>query len=502
MVCKKCGAETLDGALFCGSCGTRLDGKKPCTACKQLNDENNAYCVFCGARIDGKRVCAHCGTAYEGKFCPGCGYGGEKVKSENPIIAPLGKDEGNGKKWEWKRILNFSASCVGILGVLLALIFTFFIGVKVDGPAMDLLGLDVEENLYYFFGDFFKDAKALDSSTALGAGMTRITAYTYGISGLVIGVVTIVLVVTFAAMAIVRFVVGLMGATNKSADKWSILTMCTFFFGTGAFYALHKLAITARVEGVSVSIRVALNGSASAGVILCAILLGLLVVCKLIAKGKTLFNTKEIVKLVIGVVGVALGAVVFICIKNSGVLHTISSTVIGGSGDSGEIVGGFNPFLNGYGVPFLIELARGAYEAGVDVFSEFDTAVVCGNVAQALLIAALLCAAFALCVKLTAVTDENARSGMGWAISTFALLVVALVFALISVNAMKTVYEASLVIGEVNLEEALASVVEFKTTGIIVALVFAALLLGLSIVQFVLRRVQKRREAVEQPYQY
>ena len=73
MECKKCGAPTVEGAIYCGYCGARVDGKKECCSCGQLVNEEFAFCIYCGTRIDGKKVCSNCATVHEGNFCPACG---------------------------------------------------------------------------------------------------------------------------------------------------------------------------------------------------------------------------------------------------------------------------------------------------------------------------------------------------------------------------------------------------------------------------------------------
>ena len=45
MECKKCGIENDDSAVYCKSCGSRLDGKIKCPGCGEYNDEGSAFCV-------------------------------------------------------------------------------------------------------------------------------------------------------------------------------------------------------------------------------------------------------------------------------------------------------------------------------------------------------------------------------------------------------------------------------------------------------------------------
>ena len=50
MVCKNCGAELLEGASFCTSCGTPIVEKKEtlCTQCGSPISEEHAFCPYCG----------------------------------------------------------------------------------------------------------------------------------------------------------------------------------------------------------------------------------------------------------------------------------------------------------------------------------------------------------------------------------------------------------------------------------------------------------------------
>jgi len=51
MKCKKCGAENLDDAKFCASCGSRLDARF-CRKCGRIVPDGAKFCNYCGALID------------------------------------------------------------------------------------------------------------------------------------------------------------------------------------------------------------------------------------------------------------------------------------------------------------------------------------------------------------------------------------------------------------------------------------------------------------------
>ncbi len=56
--CKKCGAVLLEGAVFCGTCGTRVEEplKKLCPNCKAELEPNAVFCGKCGTKTDSTPV--------------------------------------------------------------------------------------------------------------------------------------------------------------------------------------------------------------------------------------------------------------------------------------------------------------------------------------------------------------------------------------------------------------------------------------------------------------
>lgn len=88
MKCKKCGAENLDDAKFCSSCGSRLDAKY-CQKCGKVNPDNAKFCNYCGNLLDSEgtneenveynqentircRICGHINPNTE-NYCKLCG---------------------------------------------------------------------------------------------------------------------------------------------------------------------------------------------------------------------------------------------------------------------------------------------------------------------------------------------------------------------------------------------------------------------------------------------
>jgi uncharacterized RDD family membrane protein YckC len=49
MRCSTCGTESLDTALYCGNCGSKL--KSACPGCNALNPAGNSFCQVCGTAL-------------------------------------------------------------------------------------------------------------------------------------------------------------------------------------------------------------------------------------------------------------------------------------------------------------------------------------------------------------------------------------------------------------------------------------------------------------------
>jgi len=97
--CEKCGAEFLDGARFCSSCGTPAEaeaaarGESSCGKCGKALAEGQKFCSACGGTAaeppekaaevstEGGEApkpvpkCPSCGEEHagDGKYCPRCG---------------------------------------------------------------------------------------------------------------------------------------------------------------------------------------------------------------------------------------------------------------------------------------------------------------------------------------------------------------------------------------------------------------------------------------------
>lgn len=402
MVCKKCGSSTEENAVFCGVCGARVDGKKPCGACGYLNVDTNAFCVQCGSRIDGKKVCS-CGTAYEGNFCPSCGKGGQKAETKK--IALHKGNKGVNEDGTWARvcrILKLIGGGAVMTAVLFSLIFVFCIGFKaVTGGE----SLTIYDYFYQGFKDIADIGKTIQDSTFRSFYDTA--GYTYASVGLVGVVATLGSVITFSTLAIVRYVKGWLGKTDKRATKWCVATFISYATGVAFLYALNIAEINYYTAGVGARLGqlVEMTGATKAGLLLGIIFLAIGLLCFIVAN----FRKENIVKYAFAVGLTALASVIFCMVKNAGVSMEF--------GEDGETL----IYVSANPLAFLMGFIAGTGVPNDKTVAIYDTFFLQANIYtilfQAFAILMLVFMAIALCKTLRTFYGNGKFAIVGWIIS-------------------------------------------------------------------------------------
>jgi len=355
MICKHCQAENADDAVFCKNCGKRLDGMVECPECKTLNPEDSRFCKNCGKLLSGKNMCQKCGTEYEGKFCPVCGTSADgkapaaAAQPENggyaqgdAAIAAAPVDTAHG----WRKWVMLAGSIAGLVGVVLAVLFTYLIKIVPYGfEILGSVGADgttygaYSVSLGWLVGDALDVAKAkmdtLDLVTSFGSPdfwsgyevAYVVDAYVPIIFTLIVLWATILTVVINAIIAIVRYVNVLRGKQTKSVDRPTIAAILTFIFGAFLIKSIWVSSSSASMMGISHEAGYKFDGATVAGIVLTCICMCLFIGSRIAVKGKELIKVKSIVNLSACALGIVFISVIWSSVTGSAIGY--KSTEVG-----------------------------------------------------------------------------------------------------------------------------------------------------------------------------
>lgn len=290
MKCYNCGEENLENAVFCKKCGRRLDGMAVCPSCGSLTPQDGEFCIVCGANRNApvRPMPVKDDASDQGRAAVKVAADKAAAKGDGDwtkeSAATAGRHSGVFVKTSHDRndsgLPNASAAATGkhaglfakislgcsAVTALLSLIFVFLIGctfsVGVGGVSA---GSPVGYGIFYFFGDAFTAAAAIEDAFAYNSAM----------AGAVIGAVCSALALLGAAVSFVGMVVKCVRFfQGKGQGKLTLVgnaaaTYFIFLFGA----ALFCMCMSQMAEVASVSTGISVNGGTVAGIVLGAITL-------------------------------------------------------------------------------------------------------------------------------------------------------------------------------------------------------------------------------------
>ena len=270
MNCETCGAVLEDGASFCPECGSAVGGNKT--------------------------ICKECGYAFDGDFCPICGAAADGALAAEESA----EEEVAVKNGSSNSLMKMLGKVFAFAGAALALILMFFIGTRMVETALGIKEkVPVAKNIFWYFGDNFKQLTQLLDYADMNASFVSegevLSAIFTSVLGFFAALVTLVLVIVFGIIAIIKFIKSF--SQENDTVKASIKVMLVYVLGA----TLLSVLSLASYKGGMVEGAMTLNGATIFGLIFCTIAIVGAFVFKLL-ENPSKFNTGKILAIACAVV--------------------------------------------------------------------------------------------------------------------------------------------------------------------------------------------------------
>ncbi len=393
MLCKNCNTENNSNAIFCKSCGARIDGKIICPTCNFANKETDTFCSKCGARIDGKKFCANCGSEVEGIFCTTCGQKYSAHVHKNKVLT-------SNKTSFVSNILNLTSNSILLLGAILSLIFIFFIGFTSKNST--------SRDIFYFLSDAYKNLKLSYPGYGKYSASLEISSYFVNILTTVTVSFSIIGCITFAVLSIVRFFKKICFNSEKSPALFSLLTIAFYIICAVSFENIFYTYV-AGAEDITNIEMFKINSVTKTGIILTVVCALTYYLINIVNKALTL-NKIKTPTFVLSIATTLTLIAVFILSNNMFVTATFNDI------DTGTITISY-PMLS-------VALSSSSY------IYEMIGGVVISNTIQLLSIAVLFIALIAISKSMD--TESNTLS-YSFCISILLLLIMILSFVVLGI---------------------------------------------------------------------
>ena len=331
MKCTFCEAENAEDAVFCSSCGKRIDGKKNCPACGALNPEAASFCSSCGASM--KAAPAPKPAPAAQNATPPSAYSAPATVSDGAVEAPADNAL-------WKKIVTLTGAICAAVAVVFSLIFFFLIGVDAKAAMMGESEILGSYGIGYWLGTIWDNPDSLtnpgviqyfelleSSGDYILPAVALIMNATYGLlTFVVIGIILVVV----GIKAIIAFVKYFTKKPGKDITKLAIGVY--FLYALTATIIKSLMAMETKVSGGGESAfqGTVYNGATMAGLVIGGLMIGIMIVSRIAVQGKALLKKNVLIPGIISICAVVFSAVTWALL--SGALFGQSANEMGMSG--------------------------------------------------------------------------------------------------------------------------------------------------------------------------
>ena len=360
MICKNCRTDNAEDAVFCKSCGKRLDGNIICPNCGKQLDGDSGFCNYCGNRIN---------------------------VVQTPVTPAVLSVPAAVKSVTGDKVLNYIKTASVLALAVFSLIFVFLIGIKLNGAEIRTS----TEYLYYYFGDVYKDISQFLKLSETTTDYLENSLYVPVAFGTVIAALTIIIVVVCSIIAICYAIKNLSGKSERNGAGLALTAFTSFITGSLLILALSNTNFSSGINSAEFT----LGGANIAGVVLCSFSAAIYLVCSVCERRKEIINNGISVKSVLSFVILILTVVV---------MAVVSLPSIGITSDEFSSSENINA-----GIPFFIGFlgGLGSSEKNLNAMQNSRAAMISFVFALLMLIAVAAFAAVLFKKSVNGVTDER-----------------------------------------------------------------------------------------------
>lgn len=204
-------------------------------------------------------------------------------------VVKINDDGVSGNTPTKQKVPNIIAMVLAAVSIL----FTVFMGCKANSfyaSSSSIKSANGSYNLLYYFVQAFKDTNRILSQYYEPHVLYSVVAYLRAILGTIICVATLITVITFGIIAIVRSARTCLGTGNKNGGTFALRSFIAFVIGSFCLYCLLASSQKTSLSDIQIISTVRFNSATIAGLVIGGLLTAAYAVISILFNGKKLFE--------------------------------------------------------------------------------------------------------------------------------------------------------------------------------------------------------------------